>query len=207
MKNGNQTILVKEVRHVNLSFFFGMFLMVQQVQASDNLLFMQEEKPLISVNRTDFLHPVPGFPSFNENKLLGLTSQIEQQVEIPPKDAFIDSSGRIIPEEAGVSLNRDKFHEQFISSFFSKGPQIQEIPMRRVIPRVDSELLANIKTNLIGHYATYFNSSNKERTMDIRLAAEAINNKVVFPNERFSFNQTVGNRTKAKGYLPAPIIV
>ena len=39
------------------------------------------------------------------------------------------------------------------------------------------------------------------------LAAEAINNTVVFPGETFSFNQTVGKRTKEKGYLPAPIIV
>ncbi|MFP3440966.1 VanW family protein, partial [Pantoea sp. SIMBA_133] len=54
---------------------------------------------------------------------------------------------------------------------------------------------------------THFRKNNLERTSNIELAAEAINNTVVFPGETFSFNQTVGKRTKERGYLPAPIIV
>ena len=82
-----------------------------------------------------------------------------------------------------------------------------DIPVRTVYPRVDSEVLANIRTQMLGHYVTYFNSRNKERSHNIFLAAEAINNQVVFPGETFSFNQIVGKRTKEKGYLSAPIIV
>jgi vancomycin resistance protein YoaR len=43
--------------------------------------------------------------------------------------------------------------------------------------------------------------------MNIELAANALDSHVVFPNETFSFNKVVGNRTLKKGYLRAPIIV
>jgi hypothetical protein len=55
------------------------------------------------------------------------------------------------------------------------------VPLRAIYPRVDSELLANIRGKMIGHYTTYFNSQNKERSQNIRLAAAAIDNHVVFP--------------------------
>ncbi len=74
-------------------------------------------------------------------------------------------------------------------------------------PHVDSELLANIKTKQIAQYVTYYNHNRKQRSHNIFLASEAINNHVVFPGETFSFNQVVGERTEEKGYLPAPEIV
>src|SRR5699024_7644450 len=58
-----------------------------------------------------------------------------------------------------------------------------------------------------GSYVTYFKETNKERSHNIRLSTEAINNHVVFPNDEFSFNEVVGERTKEKGYMKAPVIV
>lgn len=54
-----------------------------------------------------------------------------------------------------------------------------------VYPNVDSELLSLIRVKQIGHYTTFFNSGNKERSMNIKLASEAINNQVVFPGRPF----------------------
>ncbi len=82
-----------------------------------------------------------------------------------------------------------------------------DIPVQPIFPRVDSELIAEIKSKMIGHYVTFYNANNKERSHNISIAASAINNNVIFPGETFSFNKAVGKRTKAKGYLPAPIIV
>jgi vancomycin resistance protein YoaR len=72
---------------------------------------------------------------------------------------------------------------------------------------VDSELLANIRVQKIGEYITYFNSNNENRAHNITLSTEAIDDYVVFPNETFSFNKVVGERSKENGYLPAPVIV
>ena len=72
--------------------------------------------------------------------------------------------------------------------------------MHTIFPNVDSELLSHISVNRIGYYATYFNSNNRERSHNILLASEAINNHVVFPGDTFSFNKVVGKRTREKGY-------
>lgn len=58
--------------------------------------------------------------------------------------------------------------------------------MLAVYPRVDRDLIAHIRVKQIGQYATYFNPNNKTRSHNIKLAAEAINNHVVFPGETFS---------------------
>lgn len=82
-----------------------------------------------------------------------------------------------------------------------------DVPEMNIYPKVDTEVLAHIKTQQIGQYVTYFNSNNKSRTTNIELAAKALDSHVVFPNETFSFNKVVGRRTTAKGYKSAPIIV
>lgn len=46
-------------------------------------------------------------------------------------------------------------------------------------------------------------TSNKDRNINIKLAAEAINGTVVHPGEEFSFNGVVGRRTEEKGYKGA----
>lgn len=55
---------------------------------------------------------------------------------------------------------------------------------------------------VIGTYTTKL-TSNKNRNENVKLAAEAINGKILQPGEEFSFNQTTGNRTSEKGYQPA----
>ncbi len=88
--------------------------------------------------------------------------------------------------------------EQFYAYFYGDGPSTIEVPELNIYPKVDSELLSHIRTQRIGQYVTYFNSGNK-RTHNISLAAKAIDNHVVFPNETFSFNKVVGMRTPDKG--------
>jgi vancomycin resistance protein YoaR len=79
--------------------------------------------------------------------------------------------------------------------------------MYSVYPKVDSELLSDIRSIRIGRYITSFNPSNKKRSTNIKLAVAAINNHVVFPGETFSFNKVVGKRTSQKGYEKAKVIV
>ena len=46
-------------------------------------------------------------------------------------------------------------------------------------------------------------TANSNRNTNVRLAAEAINGTVIPPGGEFSFNETVGQRTEAKGYKSA----
>jgi putative cell wall-binding protein len=58
----------------------------------------------------------------------------------------------------------------------------------------------------IAQYSTHFNSTLVNRTENVRLAAKALDGKLLAPGERFSFNKSVGERTAKAGYEEALII-
>lgn len=59
---------------------------------------------------------------------------------------------------------------------------------------------------LIAKFATYYGDSSDNRKHNIALAAKSIDGSVILPEDEFSFNDTVGARTEARGYLSAYII-
>jgi len=197
------------VNQLKFAWIFGLMLLAQPSQVSDELMIVQGKEPIMTIRRSDVSSSLYefGFPSVDMQKLQNISEQLSKQIRKEAVDATIDENGHIIPEQPGMELNKDVFKEQFFTYFYQKNSSTIEVPVRTVYPKVDSELLVQIRSQRIGHYVTYFNSHNKERSHNISLAAKAINNQVIFPGEIFSFNQTVGKRTKDKGYLPAPIIV
>lgn len=58
----------------------------------------------------------------------------------------------------------------------------------------------------IAQYSTHFDSTQVNRTENIRLAAKALDGKLLAPGERFSFNKSVGERVAEAGYKEALII-
>ena len=81
------------------------------------------------------------------------------------------------------------------------------IPINEVSPSVTKSELEKLKMmGLRSSYTTHFDPNQKERTNNIKLAAQAIDGTVLKPNEVFSFNQTVGPRTAEAGYQVAMII-
>ncbi|WP_102349823.1 VanW family protein [Bacillus sp. Marseille-P3661] len=183
-----------------------LFLLYQQFHIPDNITITENGKTVESVNRQEFTIPLTD-TFIDVEKYNEFVNNIESKIYKEPTNASLDDNGIITPEQTGYKLNRQAFGDQFYSYFFNNGPATIEIPGLVVFPKVDSELLASIKTKQIGYYITFFNSRNKERSHNIELATQAINNHVVFPGETFSFNSVVGKRTKDKGYLPAPVIV
>lgn len=61
--------------------------------------------------------------------------------------------------------------------------------------------------DIIGDYTTYFNPQDVPRTKNLRLAARALDNQLISPDQVFSFNDVVGERSETAGYLPAFVFV
>ncbi len=55
-------------------------------------------------------------------------------------------------------------------------------------------------------FYTSFNTSSSERIWNIKLAAKALDKTLIEPNQEFSFNERVGERTEKRGYKKATII-
>lgn len=141
------------------------------------------------------------------NKLELLMENLESKVYKEPTNAKFGKSNEIIEGKYGLTLDRNKFLENFLTHYYSSTDKKFKVPLREIYPKVDSGLLKEISAKKLGSYVTSFSSSNKERSHNISLATEAIDNIVVFPGETFSFNDIVGERTKEKGYKRAPVIV
>lgn len=183
-------------------------ILLGQAAATPPLQLVADGKPIAVIEREQLILPVPGLiPLPNEEAMLRLSKELERQVRREPVNAVLDGYGRIVPEVAGAALNRSALQTGLLGYLYEGGPLALDVPLMPVYPRVDSEILSAIRMNAIGRYTTYFNSRNANRSANISLAAKALNNTVVFPGERFSFNGTVGQRTKEKGYLRAPVIV
>ncbi|HLR79447.1 MAG TPA: VanW family protein [Bacillota bacterium] len=140
-------------------------------------------------------------------KLKHIMDRLDEQVYEKPMDATINKQGKIVPEKPGYKLDRSAFKQKFYTLFYNGTKKKMTVPKRKVYPRVDSELLAEIRSKEIGYYVTHYNENNKQRSHNIQLATSSINNHVIFPGEKFSFNKIVGKRTKEKGYKRAPVIV
>ncbi|WP_432767216.1 VanW family protein [Rossellomorea marisflavi] len=161
---------------------------------------------IITVKEESLALPYLDLPILNEDHFNHLVSLLQEKTFKAPINAKIDEHNRIIPGQTGLMLDRDGLREAMMNYLY-KGVSSIDVPILKTYPKVDTEILAHIRTNRIGSYVTYFNKKNEERTNNIILASGQINNTVVFPGETFSFNKTVGKRTKGKGYMKAPVIV
>lgn len=141
------------------------------------------------------------------NRLENLMNNLEATIYKKPKNAKFNADGVIVPEEPGITLDRTEFKKLFKALYYSENREDLKVPTTDVYPEVDTGLLREISEKQLGSYVTNYRESNKERSNNIALAAEAINNTVIFPGDTFSFNKVVGERTTERGYERAPVIV
>lgn len=74
-------------------------------------------------------------------------------------------------------------------------------------PAVSTEDIESLGVKgLIGEFTTPHNCC-EARVINIHLIADATDGAMVMPGETFSLNEHVGQRTAAKGYVPAPAII
>ena len=73
-----------------------------------------------------------------------------------------------------------------------------------VAPTVTSARLKGIDA-ILATFSTDLNPGNKGRTTNVRLASDTIDGTVLKPDETFSLNDTVGERTPQRGYKKAII--
>lgn len=79
------------------------------------------------------------------------------------------------------------------------------LSLREVEPEVTVAKLKE-ETRLKGRFSTSIATSSSNRKHNVKLALSAINARILESYERFSFNETVGERTEERGYKNAKII-
>ena len=141
-----------------------------------------------------------------------------QPYNIAPKDATFeiteDNKMHILPEQVGRECDLEaliqEIKELTLNSELLKGDSLPTltVPLKSNLqPKITAAQLEALKiTGSLAKYTTYFDSSLLNRSENIRLAALALNKKILAPDDVFSFNQSVGERTAEAGYKEAMII-
>ncbi|BCU82964.1 hypothetical protein JIR001_27470 [Polycladomyces abyssicola] len=146
--------------------------------------------------------------TLNRDKWLDWFRRVKKEVDQPAVDAEQNwFGGKLTPSKTGKLVDMDTIEKEWLPRLTTMTGQPQELPMVIDQPEVTEEDFQQVDQRLIGKYTTYFDGSNVNRTTNIRLASKAINNLILSPGERFSFNRVVGPRTSGRGYKSAKVIV
>lgn len=170
-----------------------------------DLTIKQNGEPMAAIKRSELVMSM--LPLMDMQKMEPILDKLARLTYRPPHNAVIGRQGNIVQEQNGIRLDRDRLCSLIEAYFYEGSPQTVELPVLPIHPKVDGELLSSVREKQIGGYVTYYNASNRKRAHNIALAAKAIDSAVVFPGEVFSFNETVGARTRDKGYERATVIV
>ena len=108
----------------------------------------------------------------------------------------------IVPGETGRFINKDEAAPLLQNVY--EGCEPVKVPFYVSTPDVDAATLKEkLFETTLGSYSTSYGTSTANRCANIARAASLINGTVVAPGEVFSFNDTVGHRTKENGFYTA----
>ena len=130
-------------------------------------------------------------------------------VETKARDAKIMFRGTkptVAPAATGVALDDKSIAATFVPALTSASrtatvattvvlPKLTTAQAVKIMPK---EVISTFTTNL---------PFNPPRTENIQIAARTLDGTYVGPGEQFSLNKVLGQRTAAKGYNEAPVIV
>ena len=114
------------------------------------------------------------------------------------KNATLDKNNdyKIVAEQYGAKYDLDDSISAFNKA--KEGKEF-EVKAKAIVPSITKEdLERNLFKDVLGEYTTTVNGSSVRKN-NVRLAGEKCN-VILLPGEEFSYNQTVGKRTKENGF-------
>ena len=120
-----------------------------------------------------------------------------------PVDAYYTTNPYVVyPSSNGIdfAISMDE-----AKNLIASHQEEYSIPLKVLYPNVTTNQIGDDAfPDQLSKFSTSFSSSTYSRSTNISLAAQKLNGVVIMPGETFSYNQTVGQRTKAAGFKEAP---
>ncbi len=130
---------------------------------------------------------------------------IYQDIYKEAKDAYYEKETKTLyKEENGIDFAISK---EEVAKILQETKEEYIIPLTIIKPKVTVSSLANedFFPSLLAKFTTRYDESAENRANNIRLSAEKINGTILMPNETFSYNKIVGERTIKAGYKEASV--
>ncbi|WP_163192061.1 VanW family protein [Clostridium thermarum] len=150
--------------------------------------------------------------TYDDTAVGSVIAAMEKDINKDPVDGSLEMVSRgkfkVTPDIKGYKLLSDKLKEDIINSINGDlGNDITiEAPVETLTAHKTEEKLSTVDT-LIASYSTDYKTSSWGRSTNIELATKSIDKLLLMPGDSFSFNETVGERTKARGYQEAGVII
>lgn len=146
--------------------------------------------------------------SYDPKALASKIASLSKEYAAPPVNPqpTISANGNVTfgDSKPYLKIDEGKFKTSMNAQLLSGNEGTVEIPvMAEKGPSMSAEEKKQIN-KVLGVYTTYF-PQDPNRSKNIQRAANSIDAWVIRPGETFSFNQATGLRTRANGYLDAPV--
>lgn len=128
--------------------------------------------------------------------------KIHSEIYKEVQDAYITKDPVAVhPEVEGIDFNIEE-----AKKILEENKEKYEIPLQITKPNTTiSQLGSEAFPNKLGTHTTRYDGGDENRSTNLEIACEKINEKVILPGETFSYNKTLGARTTAAGYKTAKV--
>ena len=148
---------------------------------------------------------------YDKKPVRELIASIEKDVNKEVVNASINISKGIsvTPDVKGAKLQKEALEKELFSKINGKVGEDTNVTAIVDVQtaKVTAEMLSSINAKISNYSTNYGTISDVARANNIVVATRSINGKVLLPGETFSYNDIVGVRTTARGYMEAPVIV
>lgn len=132
--------------------------------------------------------------------LAGSLGPLEQR----PVDATFavteQNTVHVVPSRTGRAIDM-----RAVVGAILRGERRISAPLRNAAPKHDTAWAESLGiVRQVSSFTTDY-PAGETRVLNIHRGADLLNNTVVEPGHVFSLNQTIGPRTKARGFVPAPV--
>jgi len=146
---------------------------------------------------------------FDRSKLRNILEKIKNEIDQKEENATaIYKNGKVTfnKEVIGKNVDVDKNLDLIENILLEKNFSPIELIVDDVYPRVRYNDISVIN-KVISTFSTSFNPQKTERSYNIKLACDRIDNTVLLPGDTFSMDKALGPRSISNGYKNAPVII
>ncbi|OPZ83309.1 MAG: Vancomycin B-type resistance protein VanW [Firmicutes bacterium ADurb.Bin419] len=148
-------------------------------------------------------------PKFDRKKLRNILEGIKNEIDQKEIDAsaiFNNGTVKFDKEVVGKKIDIDKNLDMIENILMERNFSPIELMVDNIFPRIQYHQISVID-KVISSFSTSFNAQKTDRSYNIKLACERINNKLLLPGDEFSMDKMLGSRSISNGYRNAPVII
>ena len=142
---------------------------------------------------------------YDDEKVSSIVSEIAKAENIPPIEsnyALKNGEFEIAPSQVGMYVDESALKADIACLFKLQGGGEVKAEISYVPPKFDQDDY-EASCDLLSSYITPFNPTLTERTTNLIVASNFLNNSVILPGEVFSTSEALRARTAENGYVRA----